>query len=133
MQGNQSAAQASIDWRDWIAFLGYVLATAVVVSVMLASVVLVISIQAESPVQSELAPVVPVVQSPASAALAAPADEARPQVAPQVDAAAAAPVAGGEPAAAQRVEAAPAPVPPIEITSETLRAETPVEPATSPR
>jgi hypothetical protein len=128
MQGNQSAAQASIDWRDWIAFLGYVLATAVVVSVMLASVVLVISIQAESPVRNDLAPVV---QSPANAALAAPADEARPQVAPQADAAAA--VAGGEPAAAQRVEAAPAPVPPIEITSETLRAETPVEPATSPR
>lgn len=40
-------ARPTIDWREWIAFLGYVLATAVVVAVVLGSLVLVISMQAD--------------------------------------------------------------------------------------
>lgn len=40
-------ARPTIDWRDWIAFLGYVLATAIVIAVVLGSMVLVISMQAD--------------------------------------------------------------------------------------
>ena len=56
MPTTEGTAQPTIDWRDWIAFLGYVLAAAVVVSVMLASVVLVISMQAEGPTAGSAAP-----------------------------------------------------------------------------
>jgi hypothetical protein len=54
MQSNHGAAQPTIDWRDWVAFLGYVLATAVVVSVALASIVLLLSTQATEPAYMEL-------------------------------------------------------------------------------
>lgn len=102
MQGNQGTAHASIDWRDWVAFVGYVLATAVVVSVMLASVVLVLSMQAD-PLPATGAPNTP------TAAQATEPKLSDPQVA--------------NPTAEVATNASPR----IEITSETLRAETPIE------
>lgn len=117
MQGNQGAAHATIDWRDWVAFVGYVLATAVVVSVMLASVVLVLSMQAEPlPATGPVSSQAPAAQTQVPAA---------PIVTPQPAGPAATERAGEqppEPAAAPAANASPR----IEITSETLRAETPI-------
>lgn len=47
MQTTDDTTGPTIDWRDWIAFLGYVLAAAVVISVALASVVLIVSTQVD--------------------------------------------------------------------------------------
>jgi hypothetical protein len=49
MRSSNGSARRTVDWRDWVAFLGYVLATAVAVSVALASVVLLLSTQADDP------------------------------------------------------------------------------------
>lgn len=106
MPTTEGTAQPTIDWRDWIAFLGYVLAAAVVVSVMLASVVLVISMQAEGPTAGSAAP--------AETRLAAP--ESR-EAAPPT------------PPAAAKVSTpptAPAPAARIEVTAESLRADKPI-------
>lgn len=47
MHVSNGSAKRSVDWREWVAFLGYVLATSVVVSVALASVVLLLATQAD--------------------------------------------------------------------------------------
>lgn len=106
MPTTEGTAQPTIDWRDWIAFLGYVLAAAVVVSVMLASVVLVISMQAEGPTAGSAAP--------AEVRRAAPETGESP--------------AAGAPAAAKAATplVAPAPAARIEITAESLRADKPI-------
>lgn len=75
MQTTDDTTGPTIDWRDWIAFLGYVLAAAVVISVALASVVLIVSTQADD--------ALPLVNSPPPrAAVAAPAELNSPASAP---------------------------------------------------
>jgi negative regulator of sigma E activity len=57
MRSTDQSHQAVFEWREWLAFFGYVAATAVVVSVLLASIVLVVSTQADD--SRESASIVP--------------------------------------------------------------------------
>lgn len=110
MPMTEGAARPTIDWRDWVAFLGYALATAVVVSVLLASFVLVISMQAEDPR--------PGAEAGTTTALPAAAPAAAPAI-----------VAPATPAAPARSVGTVVEKALPEITAETLRAEQPIAPA----
>lgn len=125
MPTTEGTAQPTIDWRDWVAFLGYVLAAAVVVSVMLASVVLVISMQAEGPkLDPKLESAAPAELRPVASEIhrAAPETrETRPASPPAVVKAAPAP-------ALAPAKTAPSPTR-IEVTAESLRADKPIAPS----
>jgi hypothetical protein len=49
MRSSNGTVGPTVDWREWVAFLGYVLAASVAVSVALASVVLLLATHAEDP------------------------------------------------------------------------------------
>lgn len=156
MPMTEGAARPTIDWRDWVAFLGYALATAVVVSVLLASFVLVISMQAEDPrpgaeagTTTALPAAAPAIVAPATPAAPArsvgtvvekalpeitaetlraeqPIAPAQPAVVPAAQAADTGPSVANPPAVADQRPAEAMAAPRIEITSESLRAEQPM-------
>ena len=47
MQTTNGSASPSTDWREWAAFLGYVLVAALLISIALASIVLVLTVPTE--------------------------------------------------------------------------------------
>ncbi|HRO59458.1 MAG TPA: hypothetical protein PK177_09885 [Burkholderiaceae bacterium] len=77
MQTTNGSASPSTDWREWAAFLGYVLVAALLISIALASIVLVLTVPTDDDSSAAL-----VVGQPASTSPIAPASLAKPVLLP---------------------------------------------------
>ena len=77
MQTTNGSAMPEHDWRQWAAFLGYVMAAALLISIALASIVLVLN------VRTDVDPSAPLVaQPPVSASPLQPASLTQPGILP---------------------------------------------------
>lgn len=64
MQTTNGPTTSSTDWREWAAFLGYVLVAALLISIALASIVLVLTVPTEDDPSAALVSAQPVSTSP---------------------------------------------------------------------